>query len=108
MGMIKDILEKLHEKAENSAIFKSELLKACDDGYVEIIPHSVRNDNLIFIVFNVQINVKGSKYCIGQFRMVRECSYKYFNCLDGTVYEISLDELIKHGAKEIKKDELVS
>lgn len=108
MGKIKDIIEKMNQRINTDKNFKSELLEACEDGLVIFQKgHAIRST-----FFYVYIVVGPIKRSIGEYAPAHGCYGEPMVDLlvvcDGnynSYYTVSLDELIKHGAKEIKEDE---
>jgi hypothetical protein len=115
MGNIADMIKELKEKADFKNTDKKELLQACADGFVFYKCDRHYNS----FIYNVYLKYKNIKKRIGFFEPKRVCGAFIFgdnlyinNILvdvlrmsgSDDIY-ISLDELIKHGAQEIKENE---
>lgn len=115
MGKIKDIIHGMNNRINADKTFKTELLKACTENQVVIYEETMFG----FTVYNVYIVVEPLKEYIGQYAPSQSIIGPPFgetmvNNLKvpgekyTSYYQISLEELIKHGAKELKEDDLVS
>lgn len=120
MGKIKDIIHEFEQKLNEKQLYIDELLLACKEGYVK---YKLNCKHWNANVISVYVSIGNLSKVIGIYApKCTECHFivnlqKYVdeNILTNTLvdsnevdYPISLDELIKHGAKEIKEDELVS
>lgn len=120
MGKIKDIINEFKQKLNEKQLYIDELLFACKEGYVKYkLNCRDWNANVICVyvcIGNLSkvIGIYAPKCTEGHF-IVNHQKYVDENILTNTLvvsgdvyYQVSLEELIKHGAKEIKEDELVS
>lgn len=115
MGKINDIVSDFKNKLNMKQIFEEELLEACKEGFVTFKYGYEFNAPVIYV--NIAKGYLSKN--IGQYQPKMKpglfiVDFKKFidnNILTNTLvgsddvyYPISLAELIKHGAKEIKED----
>lgn len=116
MGKIKDIINEFKQKLNEKQLCIDELLFACKEGYVKYKLNCKHwNANVISVYVSIGnlgkvIGIYAPKCHQGRF-IVNHEKYVDENILTNTLvdsnevdYPISLDELIKHGAKEVKED----